>query len=308
MKRKVNKIGPSTLMVSLPSKWAKGQGIKAGDEIELTEEESRVIISKETVPKKLEINIDLSDSGVMLNRTIAAIYKSGFDYARITYNTPQELEVIQNTVYRSCHVYEIMNVKENVVEIKAISELDQNQFKQVLRKMAQAFITIAKESYDAVKARDYKNLENLPLKDQTVDRHTDFCRRVINRGGQTGYKLTAPLYVIVEETEIAADIFKTIIKDIIKNNSILRQELLQLFQDIIVMIERLYDLLFDFNIQKVKSFGTLEVKIRKEIEKLCSAGGSNILVLAYLINLFETVFEMKSALLTMHLAEISTTS
>lgn len=308
MKRKVNKIGPSTLMVSLPSKWAKLQGIKAGDEIDLTEEESRVIISKEIVPRKLEINIDLSDSGVMLNRIIAAIYKSGFDYARITYNTPQELEVIQNTVYRACHVYEIMNVKENVVEIKAISQLDQNQFKQVLRKMAQAFITIAKEAYESIKAEDYKNLENLPLKDQTVDRHTDFCRRVINRGGETGYKLTAPLYVIVEETEIAADIFKTIVKDIIKNKSSLSPELLQLFQNITTLIERLYDLLFDFKIEKVKSFGILEVKIRKEVEKLCSTGSKNILVLAYLINLFETVFEMKSAVLTMHLAEISTTS
>ena len=35
MKRKVVQQGPSTLMVSLPAKWAKRLGIKKGDEINI---------------------------------------------------------------------------------------------------------------------------------------------------------------------------------------------------------------------------------------------------------------------------------
>ena len=35
MQRKVNQIGPSTLMVSLPSKWVKRYNVKKGDSLEL---------------------------------------------------------------------------------------------------------------------------------------------------------------------------------------------------------------------------------------------------------------------------------
>ena len=38
MQRKVNQIGPSTLMVSLPSKWAKRYNVRKGDSVEVTEE------------------------------------------------------------------------------------------------------------------------------------------------------------------------------------------------------------------------------------------------------------------------------
>jgi len=37
MKRKVIKLGSSTLVTSLPSKWTNMLGVKAGDEIEVTE-------------------------------------------------------------------------------------------------------------------------------------------------------------------------------------------------------------------------------------------------------------------------------
>lgn len=306
MKRKVNQVGTGTLTISLPSKWVKDNGIKKGDEIELYEDSSRLIVEKEKVTSKLDLNIDLSDSGVMLNRMIAAIYKAGFDEVRVKYKTPNELDVIQNTVYRSCHVYEIMNVKENVVEIKSISDLDDSQFKQVLRKMAFSFITVAKEAYEFSKDQDYDSLENIPLKDQTIDRHTDFCRRIINKGGDVGYKLIAPVYVVVEETEIAADVFKILVKTILKEKKKLNADVLDLFKKIVVLIEKFYDAFFDFKIDKMKEFGKLEINIREKIDIICSSSRKDSKVVAYLIDIFETVFEMKSALLTLNLAESTT--
>ena len=38
MKRKINRVGPNTLTVSLPSKWAKRYGLRKGDEINLEEQ------------------------------------------------------------------------------------------------------------------------------------------------------------------------------------------------------------------------------------------------------------------------------
>jgi phosphate uptake regulator len=307
MKRKVNRVGQNTLTVSLPSTWAREHGIKPGDEIEVAEDGSNLVMGSVVSPREMEISVDLTDAGVMLNRIAVAIYKAGFDKANITYNTPKELEIIQNAIYRSCHVFEIMNVRKNVIEIKAISELDPNDFNDVLRKMSHAIITIAKETYEAIKVLNYQELENLILKDQVVDRHTDFCRRIINKGYEIDYKLRAPLYSIAETTEIAADKFKIIGREVIKNKSKPGPEIMHLFAEINKLIEAFYNLLFDFSIEKVKDFGRMETKVRDEIDLLCRKERRDIKILAYLITTFEMVFEMKSALITMHAADLVTT-
>ncbi len=47
MRRKVVKLGPATLVVSLPSKWTKKFSINAGDELEMEEHNKNLIISTE---------------------------------------------------------------------------------------------------------------------------------------------------------------------------------------------------------------------------------------------------------------------
>ena len=56
MRRKVIKQGPSTLMVSLPSKWVKNKNIKRGDEINLFEQGEDIIISLEKKEQFQKIN------------------------------------------------------------------------------------------------------------------------------------------------------------------------------------------------------------------------------------------------------------
>jgi phosphate uptake regulator len=301
MKRKINRVGQNTLTVSLPTKWVKKIGLKQGDELELTEEGSNLIIGSSIKPQKFKINIDLSDSGTMLNRVIAAIYKAGFAQASVYYKTPKELDIIQSTVYRSCHVWEIMNVKKNNVEIHSISELNPDRFNQILRKLTYAVSTISKETIEAIENNDYEQLSNIILKDRIVDRHSDYCRRIINRGFELEYKRYGPLYVISEQMEVAADVFKIINKDIIDNKSKLSKDLMKLLKEIDILIDKLNDMIFDFDINKIRVLGMREVKIRKLIDKICAKENKNVKILAYLINLFETIFEMKSAVITLHI-------
>jgi len=304
MKRKIVKHGPSSLTISLPAKWVKKQHITAGDELELEEEGSSLrILSKPKIPKELEINLDLSDSGVMLSRAIVAIYKAGFDKANITYNATKELETIQNTIDRSCHAFEIMNIKKHVVEIKAISQLDHSEFNNILRKSAHAIEIISQEVLDTMKSEDYDSLPELILKDRLVDRHTDFCRRLLNQGYDVRPKKKGPLYTIIEQTEIGSDIFKIISRELIKTKKKPSNQIITLFESINKLIMKMYNTFFDFDIMKMKEIGTIEINIRKQIDLICNSTKKDIKLLAYLINLFETIFELKSAILTYHLSE-----
>ena len=100
MRRKIVKHGQGTLTVSLPSRWAKEQKLRAGDEIQVTPKQSILEIG-EAKPVSKEITIDLSGIGILLPRTVTSIYKAGFDRAKIYYSTHEELAIIQDIVFRN---------------------------------------------------------------------------------------------------------------------------------------------------------------------------------------------------------------
>ena len=69
MKRKVSQVGPATLMVSLPSKWARRYSVKPGDEVDLVEDGPKLIIGAGPVTEA-EISLDLSNAGNMMRRIV----------------------------------------------------------------------------------------------------------------------------------------------------------------------------------------------------------------------------------------------
>src|SRR3989338_4074636 len=98
MKRKVAKIGSSTLMISLPNKWARQHSIKKGDEIEIEEQGKRLVIS---LDKELELDkkeIEIKEVGSIIGRILVALYKSGYDEIKIKYKDPRIIEFAQEKI------------------------------------------------------------------------------------------------------------------------------------------------------------------------------------------------------------------
>lgn len=91
MRRKVSKIGASTLMVSLPSKWCKANQLKKGDEVEIDVEKNFISISKDGKEKKeKEINSDISNfSKYLLSRYLESLYLSGYSKITLTYSNQE---------------------------------------------------------------------------------------------------------------------------------------------------------------------------------------------------------------------------
>ncbi|MFQ5474248.1 MAG: AbrB/MazE/SpoVT family DNA-binding domain-containing protein, partial [Candidatus Nanoarchaeia archaeon] len=99
MKRKVVRHGPSSLTVSLPAKWAKAHNIKAGDEIDVLEEESELILSKEgrIKIKKSEIRL-AKESERYIRSYIGKLYRAGYSEITVFYDNPDCIRKIRNSV------------------------------------------------------------------------------------------------------------------------------------------------------------------------------------------------------------------
>jgi len=304
MKRKIVKHGASTLTVSLPSKWAKDHGISQGDEVEITDKGHLLVIGENLNPASRCIEINLSKTGKMLHRIIAALYKGGFDKVVFKFETPEELDRIQDTIYRFCHVYEISSISKNQVEVNAVSQLKPKHFLQMLERSGNSTMKIAKSSLEGIRSKDYNALSQLILKDHLVDRYCAYGSRIINKGWGLEY-LVGPLYLILDETEISADIIKSMNAHVTKHKAEISDDMLDIYSDIIEFMDFMFSMVLHHNEHKVTMLGRKEMEIKKKFDKIAISYKGDVKIYAYLMNLFETVFEMKSAIMTMHLANHS---
>ena len=95
MKRKVIKQGPSTLMVSLPSKWVKEHNIEQGNEVELEEISEGLLIKTDSKSKLNTITVNVSGPPKLIRRYIGNIYRKGYDEITLEFDDPSSIKHIE---------------------------------------------------------------------------------------------------------------------------------------------------------------------------------------------------------------------
>ena len=91
LRRRVVLHGPSTLTISIPTKWAKKHGIKKGDELEVKELNNALIVGTDReygpVPRAEVDLTGLSDEAI--NSILAVVHKLAYEEVSISFNQPR---------------------------------------------------------------------------------------------------------------------------------------------------------------------------------------------------------------------------
>ncbi|MBI2672015.1 phosphate uptake regulator PhoU [Candidatus Woesearchaeota archaeon] len=293
MRRKIALIGPSTLMVSLPSSWAKKYSLKKGNELEIEENQNKLIISTEKETARKEITIDVSSLNTMLYRFIGAIYKSGYEQVKIIFNTPKQLEIIYEVLRNTCIGFETVEQTKNYIIIKEISKPEKNEFENILRRNFLFLMSIAKDSFEIIKNQNFEDLKNVVLKDQQINKYSDFCRRLLNK--RTITENNSALYCIVEQLEKIADIYRELCKYIYENKTSLEKEVLEIYENINNFLFNFYEIFYKFDLEKIENFGNKRNEILSLIKNSKSKEKN---ILFYLNNIFTMTYDLNGALMT----------
>ena len=137
MKRKVSRIGPATLMVSLPSKWVKQFNVEKGDEIDIEEDSNRLILSVGKTSQSKRIEIDVSKNPSLTRRFLMDAYRSGFDEVRLNFLDLKELKLIQDTASEILLGFEIVEQSKNNCVLRNVTKESEEEFDNVLRRIFQ---------------------------------------------------------------------------------------------------------------------------------------------------------------------------
>lgn len=269
MKRKVVKHGSATLTISLPAKWAKKFNVKQGDELEISEEKNDLMISTGKEAKCVhEVCIDVDQYGILGARAIAALFKAGCDNINVHYDRIDGISIIEKYLNEFIG-FEVMKQKPNSFLLKEISTFSNvDELDNVLKRTFLLLISMAQDCLDSIKSDNKDLLQKIIHRDATINKFTNYCRRLINKQGITKIKDVPMVYYIVEEIENIGDEYKYMCKFLMaKDVKIDDSELIGLLEDVNKLVNDFFSLYFKFGPEKARKLAEDRDKIAEKINK-----------------------------------------
>src|SRR3989344_1097200 len=250
MQRKVNQIGPSTLMVSLPSKWAKRYNVRKGDSVEVTEEgKSLHIYPERNTSEGKKVHIKLEQENATLARDyLAAAYRSGADEIEVhlsksTIRDDKEgkEEDIHDFLQKTMEQFIGMGIVRNTPSLYIVKELasvKEEEFDTTLRRIFFSLMVTNDDLITNIKKYNQQSLNHLfQYADIQVNKFVDYCLRMLEKT-----KTINPiLYTVILHLEEFGDGLKYIAKQAAqKKVDVKTLDLIEAIKQLLVLTEKYF--------------------------------------------------------------------
>ncbi len=258
MRRKVARIGPATLMISLPSKWAKRYGIKKGDELEIKDNGKSIVVSVDQSKNIEKTSIDISNLDErVIKWTLSALHKSGYDEIEVNYAKKEAAKIVQEMVRNVLMGFAIVDQTDKKIVLRSVAQDISSEFDAALRRAFLVTLSLGENSLELIKNNKFDELDGLINLEQTNNQLTNFCERILNKYGAENERLKSFWYVIVWNLEKVCDEYKYICNLSFSKN--LSKEILDYYAEVNSLLKEYYELFYNFNLNKVTEF---EIKAR----------------------------------------------
>jgi len=280
MKRKIVQQGPATLMVSLPSKWVKSNGVKRGDDIDVEEKGSTLLFSVEKKKELSSIDIDvtgLDRSSIMLR--VRSCYRKGYDQIRVLFkNTEAKHFREEKTVSVTSTVHdevdrligvEIIDQKEDSIVIKDYSTTSIDEFDNSLRRIFLLLIDLSNDLNAAVEGGNTSLITSYEEKHDTITKFVSYSLRLLNKRGYSDPEKTALMYHIIDCMDMITDVFKYICRDLIIRDKIsFKKQTKEVIASIDNSIKWYYELFYKYDNMKAMAINKNRDVVKKDISDL----------------------------------------
>jgi len=296
MKRKVIQLAGRTLVLSIPQKWCQKFDIKKGDELDIDEQDKKLVIRnmKEIYFDKADLDITGLDMSIL--RHIASLYKRGVDEINVTFDCEDYVQKVQGAISKEFVGYEVVKQGKNFCTIKNIARGFGEEFDALLRRTFIVVKEMGEEMYKALKKKEFSRLKNIQLIEETNNRFTTILRRAINKDGYKDYKRCAMMYYCLEELENVADELKYICQQFCdEKKNPFSKEAIELFNKSIELFSKFYDLFYKHSNAKAEEIYRLRKRIIDDCYKMFNdnkKSGKELLLVHFIMTFSQRVFCM----------------
>ncbi len=282
MRRKVSKIGPSTLMVSLPSKWVRKLGVKKGDELEVQEEGHLLKVQPACYAAKMAVSLQMTEH-TSLRRSLNSLYTSGCDAIEISSDQRLDVVALEKELAQLLG-YEIMEHSARSCLIKDVAKSSADDFDAVLRRLFLIALNMSEESMTLLRTCDHDGLKRVASMEQTTNKFTLFCIRLLHKYGYHTPQKVPMLTNLIHELERVADIYR----DICLHGSTLKRvddDTLKPYAKANELLNNLYSMFYKFDESKAHSYSKERRALTDDLRKAITQKSGDHLFIHYLISL-----------------------
>ena len=285
MKRKIVQQGKSSLNISIPNAWAKKHGMTKGDEVNIEEKDTELIISTgKDAPletKTLDVG-DLDETSIRWY--LISLYCSGFDELKIIFKDHEQIDSIHSCI-RNLLGYNIMEQRKKYCIVRCISQPVEGELEPSLKRNFMVVLSIAESTLDAIRNKDTKAFNSVLTMEDTCNRITYFCLRLLNKRGYKSTAKTSYMYCLIGMLENISDAYGNMMKDILRKDLPMEvsDAVLGEFEEINKLLRTFYENFYRMESAKIHE---LAMKVHTEydnvMELMKKADGTEQHILYYL--------------------------
>ena len=190
--------------------------------------------------------------------------------------------------------FEIVSQGEKSCTIKSIARAVEEEFDNILRRVFLTLLSMADESYDAASKSQFARLKDIESSDKTINKLTNFCKRILNKKGYKDEKSANYIYCIVWEIERIGDEYRRICTALggWKKQKI-SKDILNLFRNVNIFLRDFYSFFYKFEQDKGIALTKSRGELLKKAESLMKKEkGECIIVLHHLANIINSVYDI----------------
>ncbi len=239
MERTVSQIGPSTLMVSLPSKWARAVGIKKGDLLQVEEQGKKICFTAGRGTAKRETHITINKQEEF-RKYVNALYQEGYDIIEISSKETLNPAVLMKDM-EMLTGFELIKHAPTVCTITSFIKETPEEIDAVIKKLTLLNLLMAQSITHALE----ENQEKMPVDEMMAMESSNnklamLCKRMLAKGGYIHQEKTGDVYIIVSYLENIADELREICKALKEKGTKADNKILAINKQLIDLLERVY--------------------------------------------------------------------
>src|SRR3989338_1815842 len=161
MRRKIIQLAGKTLVVSIPSKWAKEHGLKKGDEIDFIPQGNHARLLIQTHEEKLKTSVNFTDiDKEAFKNIISALHRIGYDEIELLYDNPDYGSIVHEMVKDTIFGFVLINQTKRSCTIRSVSHEDEKEFLNLLKRAFIVTVSLGESISESLKNNDYANVHD----------------------------------------------------------------------------------------------------------------------------------------------------
>ena len=181
MKRKLIKQGGGGCVVYVPKKWLDFHNLKAGDELNIEEEENGLLLNSHKKESNIKrITVPLPDKEENYYSFLGALYRAGYDEIRLQYSNSKVISIVERNLNKF-YGFELFDITDKYCIVKNIFQVKDYEIKQYFKKMIHMMNTIHSLVLQDIKIKKFNSGHELEDMRSNLLKQRNLIQRIITK-------------------------------------------------------------------------------------------------------------------------------